>query len=213
VAAGDDSGYVHFWDINTGRLLASPPLELPAGADDPGGIVMDVAFDPRNEFVAAAGKQGVTLWPRVGTGYGPPRTLPLLDATTAVIDPTGRFVAATAEDGTVHVWNRDGTELGDEPLRAEGSMSLGTPSFSTDGRLIAAGNGSGLVQIWDTATGQLLTSVRHHGEFVNDVLILTRDGSTIASASDDFTVAFWSCDACRDPDATAEEVARTTPRR
>jgi hypothetical protein len=53
---------------------------------------------------------------------------------------------------------------------------------------------------------------RHHGAPVNNVTFLPGDRSRLISASDDTTVAQFSCFACTDPDSViqaAVEWART----
>jgi hypothetical protein len=46
---------------------------------------------------------------------------------------------------------------------------------------------------------------RHHSASVNNVQFLPGDHSTLISASDDTTVAQFSCSACTDPDGVIRE--------
>ncbi|MHC1560565.1 WD40 repeat domain-containing protein [Actinomycetospora sp. C-140] len=204
VAAGDNRGVVHLWDAATGFLHPEASLRATAGPTVAGLASAGLTFDPRGQYLAAAGGDAITVW-RQDTGrYLPAETLPLANAAQVTYDPTGTYIAGTTSDGTIELWTRDGRPVLDRPLVAEGSRRLGSPAFSSDGRLIAAGNASGLVQVWDVRSGRLVASERHHGEAVNDVAFLSPDGSTIASASDDRDVATWTCLACRDPQAAMD---------
>jgi WD40 repeat protein len=55
--------------------------------------------------------------------------------------------------GTVWRWNPAGVPIG-QPLTGPNLFS--SVAFSPDGKILAAGNGDGLVRFWDAATGQLI---------------------------------------------------------
>jgi WD40 repeat protein len=139
----------------------------------------------------------------------PPTLLPY--ATSVTFDPSGKHLVSTAGDGTVKIWNGD-SKL-DRELHAHGYLSS-SPSFSNDGRLLAVGTAEGLVEIWDVQSGVAVMLDRHHSASVNNVRFLPGGHSTLISASDDTTVAQFSCSACTDRDGVirdAEEWARTNP--
>ncbi len=63
-----------------------------------------------------------------------------------------------------------------------------------DGRRIASADNTGMVQVWDAATGATVFIYRgHSGKLVNRVNAIgwSPDGRRIASASDDGTVQVW----------------------
>jgi WD40 repeat protein len=209
VVGGDDLGELHLWDTGTGRLRGVPPALFTATTPDPGRIGGGVAFDPRGELIASANGREILVWRRDASGaFTPERSLPLPSVVDVVFNPSGDVIAGGTQDGHIMVWHRDGRPALDRPLSAEGSQRLGRFSVSADARRVGAGDASGLVQVWDVATGELLTSGRHHGDAVNDVVFLAPDGSRLASASDDQTVAIWDCDACRDPRAALAAAER-----
>lgn len=124
-------------------------------------------------------------------------------------DPRGERLASTDEDGAVKIWTRDGKFV--RQLVAHDRLSS-SPSFSGDGGLLAVGAARGLVEVWDVRSGVRVMLDRHHGASVNNVVFLPGDRFRLISASDDTTVAQFTCLACTDSDRVireAQERART----
>ncbi|HKR48181.1 MAG TPA: hypothetical protein VJT72_01150 [Pseudonocardiaceae bacterium] len=200
VAGGDTRGGIHLWDTKTGALRTDrkfntgelrgdrefPSTEQPADS---------VVFGPTGRLFAATDSEGVRLW-RLDTAE-PPALLSHPHATHVTFDPSGRYLASTAEDGTVRVWTRDGRPV--RGLAAHGHVSS-SPSFSADGGLLAAGTTEGTVEVWDVSSGVTVMLDRHHSASVNNVAFPPDDRSSLISASDDTTVCRFNCAACSDPD-------------
>jgi WD40 repeat protein len=203
VAGGDNRGTVHLWDARTGARRTD--REFPGT----GQSADSVAFDPTGQLLAATDSGGVRLW-RWGTAE-PPALLPHPNASNVDFDPSGEHLVSAAGDGTVNVWTRDGKL--DHRLVAYGYLSS-SPAFSGDGGLLAVGTAGGLVEVWDVHSGVTVMLDRHHSASVNSVIFLPGDRSRLISASDDTTVAQFSCPACTDPDRVIREAvewARTNP--
>ncbi|MEO7195243.1 MAG: WD40 repeat domain-containing protein [Pseudonocardiaceae bacterium] len=195
IAGIDSSGTLKLWDTRTGALrtdrhsLGAEPFTNYA-----------VAFDPSSQLIAATGPDGVRVW-RLGTAE-PLLRLAHPNANGVVFDPSGQRLVSTAPDGTVTIWRtRDGTREQELTLHDAPSSN---PSFSRDGYLLAVGTAEGLVEIWDVHSGMTVTLDRHHSDQVSSVVFLP-DRSRLVSASDDSTVAFFSCPACSDPDRVIRE--------
>lgn len=197
-AAGDNLGTIYLWDAKTGRLLPQQPLRVP---DEP---AWDMAFDSSGQFLATVGQQGVRLW-KLGTNK--PATLGRLNnAITVTFDPSGHQLVTTAQGGKLRVWSWNGQDLRNlRDFDVHGS-SIGRPSFSADGRLLAVGTAEGLIEVWETKSGGAIWLTRQHGDFVNDVVFMPGNRPSLLSASDDTTVALSPCDACQDPDGFADRV-------
>ncbi len=194
VAGGDARGTIRLWDAMTGALRTD--REFP-GTGQPAD---SVAFDPTGQLLAATDSGGVRLW-RLGTAE-PPTLLPHPYATSVTFDPAGEHLASTDGDGTVNIWTRDGKR--DHQLVAHDHLSS-SAAFSGDGGLLAVGTAGGLVEVWDVHSGVTVMLDRHHSAPVNNVIFLPGDRSRLVSASDDTTVAQFSCPACTDPDREIRE--------
>jgi WD40 repeat protein len=198
VVAGDTAGGLHFWDTHTGKRLTEreqPPSGYPTAA---------LAFDPSGHTLAVTVRDGIRL---IDPG-NPGRVLKQLalpNPTHVAFDPTGRYVAAVADGGRVAVWSTTTfEEVPPNPLVAH-SSGLSALSFSPDGKLLAVGTADGLVEIWDVSTGVTVALTRQHGDSVNEVRFLPGGNDRLVSASDDHTVAEWSCRGCADQDAVIND--------
>jgi WD40 repeat protein len=194
VAGGDNRGTVHFWDARTGALRADHRFR---GAGQPTTVVR---FDPSGHLLATADQYGVRLW-KLGTAQ-PLALLPHPNAGWVAFDPSGEHLASAARDGTVKIWTREGKLY--NQFAAHGQLSS-SPSFSGDGKLLAVGTAEGLVEVRDVQSGRTVMLDSHHGASVNSVAFLPGDPSRLISASDDTTVAQFSCPACTDPDGVIRE--------
>jgi WD40 repeat protein len=189
VVAGDTGGGVYFWDSRTGKLR--PQRITPTVGYPTAGL----AFDPSGRVLAVTVQGGVHLVDPADPGRMLAR-LPMLNPAFVAFDPTGRYLAAAADGGRVAVWSTTTfDEVSPTPLVAHASTP-GALAFSPDGSLLAVGLSDGRVEIWEVATGVTVALTHQHGDLVNDVRFLPGGNGRLVSASDDRTVAVWSCPAC-----------------
>jgi WD40 repeat protein len=202
VAAEDYRGNVYRWDAHTGRLISDPELKGLGIADHSG-----IAFDSSGKMLAATSPAGVRL-KNLDTGKERNPLLLFPDVDTVAFDQRGKYnyiIGAVGDRDALRVWTPDGQIFHD--LTADGS-TVGRPSFSGDGRLVAVGTGEGLIEVWDVRSGRKVMLVRQHSDTVHDVLFLPGSRSRLASASNDSTVAMFNCQACDDPDAVIRDAER-----
>jgi WD40 repeat protein len=198
VVGGDTLGVVHCWDARTEKRLADRELR----GSRP-------AFDPAGQLLATVDPDGVRLR-KLGAAE-PPVLLSHPSARSVDFSPSGEYLVSTGRDGTVNIWTRDGTLHHELVLHGRLSSS---PSFSGDGGLVAMGTAEGLVEVWDVRSGMTVMLDRHHSSPVSNVIFLPGDRSRLISASDDATLARFSCLACTDPNRVileAEEWTKTNP--
>ena len=71
-----------------------------------------------------------------------------------------------------------------------GGAGLGALAFSPDGRLLATGEQSGAVKIWQVSDHRLLSTLAGHAAAVRS-LAFSPDGALLASAGDDKLARVW----------------------
>lgn len=98
--------------------------------------------------------------------------------------PDGKALATASTDGTVKLWQADGSLL--HTLEIEDITCI---CFSPDSRAIASANNQGTVQVW-ALKGQKLLSFQAHTAKITG-LCFSPDGQTLASASVDSTIRLW----------------------
>ncbi|MFD8099493.1 TIR domain-containing protein [Nocardia fluminea] len=181
VSAGHD-GTVRLWDIESQQQIGT---EMRGHTE----AVSAVAFSPDGRhIVSASPDKTVRLWDsdtrqqiREMTGH----TMPV----TSVAFSRGGMIASGDFGGSVLFWDpRSGRPSG-EPMAVYTDSAVNNLAFDANGdRLVVAGFD---VQQWDTRTRRLIGEpLRAHTAGVEQVTY-SRDGTEIASASDDKTIRLW----------------------
>jgi WD40 repeat protein len=121
----------------------------------------------------------------------------------------GQTLASASLDCTIKVWD---TNTGDclktlEDTAAVYAVAFVTPPDSQTPAMLASGGEDGRVKLWDITTGQCLRTLEGHGDLHhvhaassqensggNRVwsLVVSPDGETLISSSDDKTVKLWN---------------------
>jgi WD40 repeat protein len=156
-AVGWDSGAVEIWNTRTReRERVLRPAQRPRHLDWAGDGARLALVDWERDVVL--------LDPFEGRELG---RLEQIEPTEAHFDPGGSRLAATAEDGSLSVWNLgDGTRAwtARSPPEATGwPGNLFGASWSPDGRELVTCNFDGRVQVRDAATGALLRETLRSG--------------------------------------------------
>ncbi|KIK68693.1 hypothetical protein GYMLUDRAFT_36180 [Collybiopsis luxurians FD-317 M1] len=114
--------------------------------------------------------------------------------TPSSVAVTGSLVAIGGEDSKVHLYQWDGKLLKDDavPILEGNKAVVSALAFSPDGNLLAAGDSSGKISLFDVKEKKLITSRwSYHSARVNS-LSWTADSRHCASGSLDTHVYIWS---------------------
>jgi WD40 repeat protein len=149
--------------------------------------IRSVAFSPTASILAFASDEEVCLWFYttdrivIFTGH-----LSLVNS--VVFSPNGRFVASSAYDGTLRLWETDTTNPAPDDIHH--SHEIYSVHFSNDGQLIVSASSDKTIKIWDTPTGTLCTTLKGHTSQVWDAIILP-DNVHVVSRNDDDILTVW----------------------
>lgn len=103
--------------------------------------------------------------------------------------PDGRWIAVCG-DGSKSVELRNLVTGSTRRLSPPSSYYYVSSAFSPDGRLLAAGDLSGPIQVWEVESGRLLTSLPGHPE-ESSAVAFSPDGRTLASMGFHQDLKFW----------------------
>lgn len=175
VAAGSISNVARIWDVASGDAIKT------LGAHT-------VSFASQGTTFAAGSTDGtIQLWDEPISGQS--RTLightgsQMRSAASA----NGLRAVSLFAEGRVILWDMQSVQ----PMR---DFSIGSRAASaalnTDGSVLAIGTKDGIVQLWDTASGQVIKSIAGHSDEVIS-LAFSPDSLHLASGSVDETIVVW----------------------
>ena len=202
VATASRDQTVRLWDPSTGKPLGEP-LRHSAG-------VNAVVFSPDGTQLAAASDgRTVQLWDAT---TGRPLGEPLkhdLDVLTVAFSPDGTQLATASGDRTARLWDRAaGGPLVELPHDGK-YWGMKVVAFSPDGTKVATASGLS-ARLWEASTGRPLGEPLLHKAVVDEV-VFSRDGTKIATTSEDQTVRLWDATTGRPLGEPFERVLAFSP--
>jgi WD40 repeat protein len=166
LAAGELSGEVQIFDVNSGRALQS--FKTPKGYSD--RPVM--AFSSDGHLMAVGGMTDmIALWEP--SSSGPARNIPAHGmASSLAFSGDGAYLAAASKDGTIVLYE---VPSGKEIHTMTGAGYTTSITFSPDNRWLASGNRDSATQFWEVETGALGATAVSVGDR-GDWLVVTPEG-------------------------------------
>ena len=182
------SALVRLWDVSTGALLRTLPVDTGFYADT-------VAFTRDGALIATGGcGKEVEIW-RVSDGT---RVLGIaLQSTQGTahnvhFSPDDSMLIVATTDGTVRIWDVATGKLVSNSITTTSEMA--DADFSPDGKLIASTGDGNVVRIWNAAGGELLQTLGgHHSAYISHVVWI--DPNRLVSDDWQGGVVLWARDA------------------
>jgi WD40 repeat protein len=184
LVAWDHYDPTHFSDPTTGQVLST----LPIAAPHPSVCVLNLAFAPRGDLAAVAGRDGtVRIWDwarqravaQVAAGRSPSIHL--------AFSSDGRRLLTVEGGRPIRIWDvNTGARVA---TLGQGYL----PAFSPDGSIVAcvgSGQDAKPLTFWDLATGCPRPSGRTHPITIRS-LAFAPDGATVATGSNEMEVTLW----------------------
>jgi WD40 repeat protein len=159
------------------------------------------AIDANGDTVISAAEDGTGVIQRVGTS----RVLRILSlAARVAIDPSGKYAALATTAGGVELYNlgvpaEPGTTtfgVAAEPLvqAASGPLSFSQVEldlrFSGDGTLLVESDTNGIGHVWQSATGDVLTTLNGGARSMAAIAVAAND-LTAVTGQEDGTLKIW----------------------
>jgi len=172
------------------------------------GDILSLSFDPKKPaepgkpLLASTGEDGsIKLWQinqstrvrpaKVGREHVPVRVWighsgkPI---NSIRFSPTRPILASAGADGTVKLWNVDGSLIRTLSGHPKGATSI---SFHPTKQILASAGNDGAIRLWNLQDGSLMPTLQGHNDAVNSVAF-NPDGTMLASAGADNTVKLWN---------------------
>ncbi|HUG93766.1 MAG TPA: hypothetical protein VML55_23255 [Planctomycetaceae bacterium] len=176
---------VKVWDLTTGQELFRRPCHAVRSL----GAAYTVAFRPPDGRLLAAGSEGVvTLWDWENDLPRNPWQGYELHAVPVAFSPDGRRLATGgAARQLQRLWDVETGEL----LRSlpAHTLPVSALAFSPDGGRLASASLDRSVTVYNTSTGELLSTFLHTGNVL--CVAFSRNGRRVASAGEDKIVRVW----------------------
>jgi len=178
IAAVSLDNFIQIWSTNTGREL---DLNLPTIK---GNCTTINRLD--GSFLAAGSANGILGKESYINFFC--EVIRKSQVISGEFQPDGSIVVFAMKNQTLEVWNA----LSDkgQTIKSKSPGDMLDVAISNDGKLLAAASASGVIEIYDLTTFDLLHTLDPHASEVNQITF-SNDQKYLISGSDDGTVRIW----------------------
>ena len=180
---------VKIWDLGNGREVKTYP-----GSKDP---VKSVAWSPDGKWIASTAGNEIHIWdPETGklkkslTGHEKP-------VSALAFHPDSNVLASGSDDMSVPLWDIEkGAETANLNADADkkAKAQIYSVAFSPNGKLVAAVNDNGLMQIWNPSLDKakrLVSGLDAHASSTAYQVVFGKDTSVIFTSGSDYVAKQW----------------------
>lgn len=178
IAAVSMSKYIQIWATSSGRELN--PNSVKYNGD------CSIIYRLDGKFLAAGSSVGILSSDNNIDFFC--KVTPEPYVTSGEFLANGSIIAFSMEKQTIKVWNISSTK--EQTLKSKSPGNMLDVAISNDGTLLAAASASGVIEIYDLATSELLQTLDTHTSPV-DQITFSADQKYLISGSDDGTVRLW----------------------
>ena len=157
------------------------------------GYTTSASFSPDGSRIVTTSTDGsISIWDALthvnkGIVYYQDSTTLRHAINNSSFSPDSRYVVTASEDRTMTVWDAKTLEM-TRNLHGHNGEVLAV-AFNHDQTLLASASDDGVIMIWETATYNVIKTLRH-SQAVNSV-VFSNDDKLFASASDDSRIIIW----------------------
>lgn len=186
-----DDNIVQVWDSQTKKVIFQPE----------GGWGAGITWSPDSKFLAGVGlNDTVKIWDvsKRGDVYTSSSYDAPIEAIAWSPAPASTLIAFVGHDGTTYILDFATKVTRKLFSNTQEGQMISSLAWSPDGKYLVSGSegSKGLVQTWDSSTGErLLTCVGHRGSVAS--VSWSSDGEYIASAGYDGQVFLWNAKTCQ----------------
>ncbi|MEZ4734667.1 MAG: WD40 repeat domain-containing protein [Caldilineaceae bacterium] len=187
LATGDIHGSVRLWDCQS-----EPPRCTQAITGESTVISLDFTRDGQQLVIGRyADPQGIQLWALKADGQWHPRIGERIPLTGLVrFSPDAAWLALCTNDGNLHLWHTQPLAPRTGPLLVIGHGSyVNRLTFTANSQSIATCSTDLSVRLWRIDTGEETHRLPGFGN--NTCLAVNAQGTLLACAAPDFTIALW----------------------
>lgn len=181
LAAGDESGKIHLWQVADGKKLMT--------WEGHNHLVKTIKFDADGQTLVSASTDGtVKVWSPTSSKCLRSLTMNSHFARATALTPNLQIFATGSQDGTIEFWDvSNGKCLATIPGHASWINRI---VFSPSGEILATASKDRSIKLWNVANRKCLATLSGHQEAVRSIAF-SSNGKILASGSSDLTIKFW----------------------